>query len=142
MRSVAPFATVGDPMSADIWFWVALSATVVLIALALVSGWQRKRRAHLVAGPASMASLTIAILLTEQLARLYTFVPEVQRIHLICAKVGGLLALPVVITGIWLWRRPAARRMHVFAVWAFVIATLVATATGIWMFAGAVLKPR
>lgn len=128
-------------MGADVWFWVALSATVVLIALALVSGLQRKRRAHLLAGPASMASLLVAILLTEKVARLYTFDPEAQRIHLVCAKIGGLLALPVVVTGIWLWRRASARPYHKLAVWAFVVATLVATATGIWMFADAVPKP-
>lgn len=129
-------------MRADVWFWMALVSTVALMALALVSGLQRKRRAHLLAGPASMASLVVAILLTEKLARLYAFDPEVQRIHLVCAKVGGLLAIPVVLTGILLWRRPSTRRLHRWAVWIFVVATLVATATGVWMFAGAVPKPQ
>ena len=137
------FAVCQSPraMRADVWFWTALVSTVVLMALALVSGLQRKRRAHLVAGPASMASLVVAILLTEKLARLYAFDPDIQRIHLVCAKAGGLLAIPVVLTGVLLWRRPSTRWLHRWAVWIFVVATLVATATGVWMFAGAVLKP-
>ncbi len=89
-----------------------------------------------------MASLVVAILLTEKLARLYAFDPEVQRIHLIFAKAGGLLAIPVVLTGLLLWRKPGARRVHRLAVWIFVVATLLATATGVWMFSGAVLKPQ
>ncbi|MEY4830273.1 MAG: hypothetical protein RLZZ562_2069 [Planctomycetota bacterium] len=129
-------------MGADVWFWIALVAAVALMALALASGLQRKRRAHLIAGPASMASLVVAILLTEKLARLYAFDPEVQRIHLIFAKAGGLLAIPVVLTGLLLWRKPGARRVHRLAVWIFVVATLLATATGVWMFSGAVLKPQ
>ncbi len=129
-------------MGADVWFWIALVSTVALMALAIVSGLQRKRRAHLIAGPASMVSLVVAILLTEKLARLYAFDPDVQRIHLVCAKAGGLLAIPVVLTGLLLWKKPAARGVHRWAVWIFVVATLVATATGGWMFTGAVLMPQ
>ncbi|MEQ1631570.1 MAG: hypothetical protein ABL997_04300 [Planctomycetota bacterium] len=127
-------------MGPDLWFWVALVATVVLLVLALVSGLRGRRRAHLIAGPAAMVSLAIAILLTEQLAQRYVFPEPVRSIHLWCAKVGGLLAIPVILSGIWLWRRPAVRRLHRYSVFAFVVATLVATGTGIWMFSGATLR--
>ena len=127
-------------MGPDLWFWVALVATVALLLLALVSGLRRHRRAHLVAGPAAMVSLAIAILLTEQLARLYEFPEPIRSIHLVCAKIGGLLAIPVILTGVWLWRRPGARRAHRVAVFAFVAATLVATVTGLWMCSQAPLR--
>ena len=70
----------------------------------------------------------------------YAFPEPALRFHLIFAKSAGLLAIPVIVTGIWFWRRPAARNWHRTAVWLFVLATLVATATGFWMFAQGELK--
>ena len=128
-------------MGADFWFWLALGATVALMALALVSGLTRKRRAHLLAGPAAMGALLWAILLTEGLARRSEFVPEVTAVHLWCAKTAGLLALPVILTGALLVFRPSWRKRHRIAVYVFLLATVVATVTGIWMFSGAVPRP-
>lgn len=121
-------------MDAVLWFWVALATTVVLLVVALASGLRSRRKLHLVAGPLAMVSLVGAVLLTELVSRRYSFDAEVKSIHLVCAKTGGLLALPVVLTGLWLWRSEKARLAHRVAVWLFVVATLVATATGIWMF--------
>ena len=57
-----------------------------------------------------------------------------MRTHLVFAKAGGLLALPVIVTGVWLWRTEKARRWHKVAVWVWLASVVVATCTGLWMF--------
>ena len=121
-------------------FWIAFVVTVVLLVAALVTGWTRRRKPHLWLGPLTMGSLTITIVLTEELMRRYQFPPDVMRVHLWFAKAGGLLALPVIVTGIWLWRRPRARVWHRAAVLVWLVSVLVATGTGLWMFAQGTLR--
>lgn len=121
-------------------FWSSLAATVGLMVATLVTGLRRRRRPHLWLGPLTMVSLAVTIVLTEQLMARYDFPAEVRAIHLPCAKAGGLLALPVVLTGLWLWRRPSARRWHQVAVVVWLVSVLVATGTGLWMFSHGVLK--
>ncbi len=87
-----------------------------------------------------MVLLVVAIVMTEQLVARYQFPPDALAFHLIFAKSAGLLAIPVILTGVALWRRPALRRWHQVAVWVFLIATLVATGTGFWMFGQGQLK--
>lgn len=115
-------------------FWVLFGATLVLLVVALVSGLRRRRRVHLVAGPAALVALTGAVLATEQLVSLYSFPEDILRVHLICAKTAGVLALVVAATGVWLWKRPAARRWHRLAVFVFLGGAVIATGTGLWMF--------
>lgn len=115
-------------------FWLAFATTVVLLVVSLVSGLLGRRRVHLVTGPLTMVMLGVAVLLTEQLMRGYRFPVEEMKIHLMIAKTAAALGLVVVATGVWLWRRPTARRWHKLAVWLFVVLTLVATGTGIWVF--------
>lgn len=121
-------------------FWTAFVATVLLMAAALWTGFRRRRRAHLWLGPLTMVALTVAIVLTEELASRYVFPPDVLRTHLVFAKAGGLLALPVIVTGIWLWRSERARRWHKVAVFVWIAAVLTATGTGLWMFAHGTLR--
>jgi len=121
-------------MGPALGFWVAFVATVIGLAVSLVSGLLGRRRVHLLAGPVTMVLLFIAVWMTEQLMRGYEFPEEQMAVHLIFAKAAAVLSLLVVGTGIWLWRRPAARRWHRYAVWSFVTTTLIATATGIWVF--------
>jgi hypothetical protein len=115
-------------------------ATVLLLAAALYTGLTRRRRPHLWLGPAAIVALAVAIVLTEELMRRYTFPPAALRVHLTFAYAGGLLALPVAATGVWLWRRPAARRWHRLAVWIWLASVLAATGTGLWMFAQGTAK--
>lgn len=121
-------------------FWIALATTVVLMVVSLVSGFGRKRRFHLVTGPLTMVSLTVAVILTEQLVRKYQFPPDELAIHKVCAKTAGLSALPVVVTGVMLARWQAIRPWHRLAVVLFVLASLVATGTGIWVWSLATLR--
>jgi len=127
-------------MPSTLPFWLAFTATVVLLVGALWSAWMRRRRLHLVLGPCTMVALAIAILLTEQLMRRYEFPPDALQFHLYFAKAGGLLALPVVLTGIWLWRSESARLWHRAAVVIWLVAVLLATGTGLWLFGLGSLK--
>jgi len=121
-------------------FWIAFVTTVLLLVASLTTGALRKRRIHVVLGPATIVSLAIAIVLTEQLLRNYTFVPEELAFHLLFAKAGGLLALPVIATGIWLARSERARIYHRVAVILWVVSVLSATGTGLWMFSHGTLN--
>lgn len=121
-------------------FWISLAITVAFMVTTLVTGLRRRRRLHLWLGPLTMVSLTITIVLTEQLMARYTFPEHVRAIHLPCAKAGGLLGLPVVLTGLAYWRWPAARFWHQFAVYLWLTAVVVATGTGLWMFCTGTLK--
>jgi hypothetical protein len=122
-------------------FWLAFVATVVLLAVALFTGFTRRRRIHLWVGPLTMVALAIAIVLTEQLLAAYDFPADIKATHLVFAKAGGLLALPVIATGLWLWRSERARLWHRAAVLVWIVAVLTATGTGLWMFGHGVPKP-
>jgi hypothetical protein len=128
-------------MPSTLPFWSAFVATVLLLAGALCTGFLGRRRLHLWLGPATMVALTIAIVLTEELLRRYEFPPEKLAVHLVFAKAGGLLALPVIVTGVWLWRSERARRWHRACVFVWIASVLAATGTGLWMFSHGVLKP-
>ena len=78
--------------------------------------------------------------LTEELASAYEFPAEVKATHLMVAKAGGLLALPVIATGLWLWRDPRARVWHRVAVLLWLAIVLTATGTGLWMFSQGTLR--
>lgn len=115
-------------------FWFAFVVTLLLLVGALVSGLLHRRRLHLVLGPATMVSLAVTIWLTEELLRNYEFPEEVKRLHLRFAIAGGLLAIPVIGTGIWLACSERARGWHRLSVFVWVLSALAATASGLWMF--------
>jgi drug/metabolite transporter (DMT)-like permease len=121
-------------------FWLAFVTTVLLLVASLATGWLRRRRPHLWLGPLTMVSLAVTIVLTEQLMRRYEFPQEVLRVHLWFAKAGGLLALPVIATGVWLWRSERARLWHKIAVLVWLVAVLSATGTGLWLFSHGTVK--
>jgi hypothetical protein len=116
-------------------FWTLFGATVLAMAAALASGWTRRRRLHLVAAPCALLLLAAAIVAAEALGAERVLPQGPLRIHLVFAKAGALLGLPVLATGIWLLRNPRARAWHLTAVLVFLAGVLAATATGIWMFA-------
>lgn len=124
-------------MSLAAGFWIAFVVTVVLLVVSLVSGFCGRRRLHLWTGPGTIVGLVVAVVLTEQLVQRYEFPPEMAALHLPIAFGAGLLAVPVVGTGIWTWRDPSVRPWHRLAVFVFVGATLAAAGTGLWMFAHA-----
>jgi len=127
-------------MGHAIGFWIAFVATVLLLVVSLVAGLRGRRRLHLVTGPLTIAMLAVTVVATKDLIASYSFPPDDLRFHLRFAITAGAAALPVVATGVWLWRQPRARRWHRLAVWTFVVLTVVATSTGVWLFSRATLK--
>ncbi|HEX6812416.1 MAG TPA: hypothetical protein VF384_12380 [Planctomycetota bacterium] len=121
-------------MPTTVPFWIAFVTTVVLLAASLFTGFWRRRRLHLWLGPLTMVSLTITVVLTEELVSRYEFPQDVLATHLVFAKAGGLLALPVIVTGVWLWRSERARKWHRLCVLVWIAGVLAATGTGLWMF--------
>jgi uncharacterized membrane protein len=121
-------------MSIVVWFWLSFVLTVATMGGALASGLARNRRHHLWLGPVAIVCLAVAIYFAEQLGAARVFPPDEMRIHLWFAKAGGLLALPVVVTGLLLLRMPRLRRLHRYCVYLFVVAVLAATGTGIWVY--------
>ena len=47
-------------MASTVPFWLAFGATVVLLVITLATGWQRRRKLHLVAGPLTVVALAVA----------------------------------------------------------------------------------
>lgn len=127
-------------MASTVPFWLAFGATVVLLVITLATGWRRQRRMHLVAGPLTVVALAVAVVMTERLMQNYTFPEAAKVIHLPCAKAGGLLVLPVAITGVWLMVSERARRWHTASVWVWLLSVVAATGTGVWMFVQGVAK--
>ena len=127
-------------MPTTVPFWIAFVSTVVLLVAALVTGWTGRRRLHLWLGPLTMVSLTVTIVLTEELMRRYEFPPDVLATHLVFAKAGGVLAVPVIVTGVWLWRSQRARKWHRACVLVWLASVLTATGTGLWMFSLGTLR--
>jgi hypothetical protein len=119
-------------------FWAMFCLTAAMLAVAMHSGYRGRRRRHLAAAPVALLCLAGAILLAEQMARARLFPPEPMRIHLVFAKLGVLLVVPVVVTGLLLWRAPRWRRWHRLAVFLFLAGVLAATGTGIWVFSQSV----
>lgn len=127
-------------MLVTIGFWVAFAATVLALAAALATGLLRKRRWHLVAGPSTIVLLTVAVVLTEELVQHFVFPQPQMRVHLSLAITAGGLAVLVAGSGALLVKLPRLRRLHRYLVFTFVVLTLCATATGIWVFSIATPK--
>lgn len=130
------------PMPTTVPFWIAFITTVVLLVSALFTGWSGRRRLHLWLGPLTMVCLTVTIVLTEELVSCYEFPKDVLATHLVFAKAGGLLALPVIVTGVWLWRSERARKWHRACVLVWLASVAAATGTGLWMFEHGTLRAR
>lgn len=117
-------------------FWLAFVSTCALLLLALWSGLRRRRKTHLSAAIGSLLALATTILLTERLVASRSFPREELDFHLNFAYAATLLTLPVVVSGIALARTGGVgiRRLHRYSVAVFLLAVVVATCTGIWVY--------
>lgn len=121
-----------------LWFWISASLAIAGLGVTYRAGRQRRRRLHVGMAIASMATLAVAVVLTELMARERDFPPEAMRVHLVFAKAAGFAVFPVVVTGVLLLRRPRVRRWHLRAVWLFLLLAVAATVTGGYAFTGSV----
>ena len=121
-------------------FLANLAVTVLLLVVTLVTGKRGRRRAHFIAAPLTVVSLTLAVWQAELYGRDFDFDAVRLNIHLVCAGLS-LAALPGTIwTGLRLIRVPQVRLAHKRWVGIFVICTVLAVATACWMFLTAVPK--
>lgn len=131
-------AAAGSAASDTVLFWVFFALTLAGLGTALWMGLRRRRRAHLRFAPVALVLLGVTIFFAERMGRARVFPAEQMRIHLWFAKSAALLVLPVLASGIVLARRPGpaprARRAHRVCVALFLLAAVVATGTGIWVF--------
>jgi hypothetical protein len=121
-------------------FFTALFATVALMLSALWTGLRGRRSLHLWLGPLTIANLTLAVVLAVRLGRAYSFPPGPMAIHRVFAILAGLLGAAVAFSGLTLLSRPARRGVHRRLAFAFAVAAVCATATGLWIWSGAVPK--
>ena len=119
-----------------LWFWLSFVSTVAALVGVLVTGLRRRRRQHFTFAVAFIVLLAVTIWLTESLMRSVEFPREELDFHLKFAMSATFLLLPVVVSGLMLARRGGrvVRWIHRIAVVVFVVAVLLATATGIWVF--------
>ncbi len=121
-------------------FWISFAVTLALFGAAAVTGRLGRRKLHFVLAPAAIAMLTVTIILTERLVRALDFPKHQLAIHLAIAKTAAALVVVAAGTGVVTAFRPRFRVVHRTFVVLFLIATVVATGTGIWMFS--IATPR
>lgn len=117
-----------------VWFWTSFVTTLALVAGTVWTGKLARRVPHLVLALLSVAMLTVTVVLTEALLRAVAFPQREMSIHLFFAKTAAALVLPVVVTGIMTWRRIRFRKLHLICVASFLLMTVIATGTGIWVY--------
>jgi hypothetical protein len=122
------------PGNATTLFWVFFSLTLLGLAAAMVTGLRGPRRVHLVLGPACVVLLTLTIVEAERMTGNRSFPRDEMAIHLWFAKTAAALMLPVIVTGVVLWRTARWRRAHFWCVIAFLVMAVTASGTGIWVY--------
>ena len=121
-------------MLLSIMFFVALGLTAVAVVLTVRSGRRGDRRSHVLRALLTVALLIVSIVLALMLGQARNFPDPAMAIHKVIARTAGLLVLPVIFTGIMLWRRPGWRIVHRACVYGLIIALAVAIVTGTWVF--------
>lgn len=121
-------------MSDTAWFWTLFPITLALLAIALWSGRTKRRRLHLCLAPTALVFLVLAIWMAVRMGRARVFPESEMGIHRAIALTAALLVLPLIASGLLLLRSPSRRRVHRICVTLFLIAAVLATCTGIWVF--------
>ncbi len=121
-------------MLLSITFFVALGLTVVAVVLTVRSGRRGDRRSHVIRALSTVALLIATIVLALMLGQVRDFPDPAMAIHKVIARTAGLLVLPVIFTGIMLWRRPGWRIVHRGCVYGMVVMLAIAIGPGIWVF--------
>jgi peptidoglycan biosynthesis protein MviN/MurJ (putative lipid II flippase) len=121
-------------MLLSVAFFVALGLTGLGVVVTVRAGRRGDRRSHLRRALATLAMMTVAIVLALMLGEVRDFPDPAMGIHKIVARTSGALVLAVVLTGIMLWHRPKWRILHRGLVYTMVVVLGVAIGTGIWAF--------
>ena len=121
------------PQVRDLIIWLAL--TILLAGVTALLGRAARRRAHVVSAALTSGTLFYTIYRAEVLGRVLVIPFTIKVIHLVFANTAFVAFLVVVATGLRLLRleERQRRRWHRRAVVTFLVATVIATATGTWM---------
>jgi len=118
-----------------------LALVVFLLVATVLAGRAGRRPLHFLLVGLTLPTLVAAIVQAEFFGRDFHFEPLRLRIHLVCAALA-LLSLPAVAwSGRRLIRLPEARHQHRRFVGIFLVLTLAAVGTALWMFLTATPVP-
>lgn len=111
-----------------------LGLTVAAIVVTLILGLKKRRRAHLVSAITTTVLLAVTVVFALLLGRVRDFPPDQMAIHKIFSHSATYTFLAVVLTGVMLWNAPGWRWVHRTCIALFLLATLAATCTGLWVY--------
>ena len=113
----------------------SLVVTLVLVALAVLTGSKGRRRAHLASVVSTVGSLVVTIVLAVRMGRGYDLeaAGRITPVHLTLARVASLALLAAIVGGILTWRNPRRRPLHQSLVFLALALTVLALVTGTWM---------
>ena len=122
-------------MTPTVGFITFLLVTVALLGCVLVTGFQGKRKPHLILVALAVASLGTTIYFAEQLGRLYDLDAAgwITPVHLTLAKVTTFAYVAPIFTGFRLLKDPTWRPRHKRMAFLVLGLTLLTAATGTWM---------
>ena len=124
-------------MDPDLGFPIALSATLILLALVVATGVRRRVRLHIPLVALAVGSLGVTIYFAERLGHHYDLrsAGAITPIHLALAKVATVAYLLPLSTGIATLRNRRWRPVHFWCAMVVLVLTVVTAVTGSIMLA-------
>ena len=122
-------------MTPERGFLCFLALTIGLLLVVVATGRRARRRAHLCAVAAAIASLGATIWYAEGMGEHYDLAHAgwITPVHLWIAKTTTLAYLLPITTGILTWRDARWRPRHAVCAYLVLALTLVTAVTGTWM---------
>jgi len=122
---------------------VFLFLTVGLLAGAVMTGLQARRRVHIPVVVVAVVSLGVTIFFAERLGRLYDLEAAgwVTPVHLTLAKITTAAFLLPIATGVRTLKHPGTRSLHRKLVFAVLALVAITSAFGTWMILAAERLP-
>jgi hypothetical protein len=115
----------------------SLGATVVALGAALLFAHKHDVKKHIIGVCVFVALLLVTIVFAELVGKRYTFASTPKTIHLALAFSATVALLAPLFTGVQHWRGQLSRGAHVVAARVFLVLTVAAIGTGLWMLSTA-----
>jgi hypothetical protein len=118
----------------------SLTATVVIIGIALVLAHQHRAKAHIAFIGLFLLAFLVTLYFAETLGRRYTFDHISYPIHMSIAIFTAGFTLAPLITGTLHYKGKAERKTHMWVSRAWGVCLVLALVTGGWMISNGTLK--